>query len=254
MKSIKKLLAVSALLGCTGAAQAAFHLMKIVEVFPGSVLAPNAQYVVLQMYAGSQNFVSAHPLTVYNASGAVIATFTFSANVANGTNQDKILIATPEAVALFGFTSADLAMTPVLPLDAGAVCFDDTVDCVGWGSAFITPSPFGAPFNPTSMPLIAPGGLIRSKAMKRRLDIAGGTTTLENADDTNNSANDFVFGTPAPRNNARVNGVIPPSNCPNMIIEGLEQCDDGNANNGDGCSSLCELEPVPERVFQNGFE
>ncbi|MBK8156805.1 MAG: DUF4215 domain-containing protein [Streptococcus sp.] len=26
------------------------------------------------------------------------------------------------------------------------------------------------------------------------------------------------------------------------VISGAEQCDDGNTNNGDGCSSACQLE------------
>ena len=30
--------------------------------------------------------------------------------------------------------------------------------------------------------------------------------------------------------------------CGNNKIEGNEQCDDGNKNNGDGCSSLCMIE------------
>src|SRR5262249_11896292 len=32
--------------------------------------------------------------------------------------------------------------------------------------------------------------------------------------------------------------------CGNSAIEGNEQCDDGNINNGDGCDSLCKTEPV----------
>ena len=31
--------------------------------------------------------------------------------------------------------------------------------------------------------------------------------------------------------------------CSNLIIEGAEQCDDGNRENGDGCSDHCKLEP-----------
>ena len=44
-------------LASAGEARAAFHLMKVVEVYPGSPAAPAAQYVVLQMYFGGQNFV-----------------------------------------------------------------------------------------------------------------------------------------------------------------------------------------------------
>ncbi|MEM6955089.1 MAG: DUF4215 domain-containing protein [Myxococcota bacterium] len=35
----------------------------------------------------------------------------------------------------------------------------------------------------------------------------------------------------------------PPANCGNGDLEGGEQCDDGNTDEGDGCSSACELEP-----------
>ena len=30
--------------------------------------------------------------------------------------------------------------------------------------------------------------------------------------------------------------------CGNEVVEGMEECDDGNASNGDGCSSKCKIE------------
>ncbi len=36
-----------------------------------------------------------------------------------------------------------------------------------------------------------------------------------------------------------------PQTCGNDVIEGTEACDDGNTNNGDGCTSTCTLEPTP---------
>jgi cysteine-rich repeat protein len=36
-----------------------------------------------------------------------------------------------------------------------------------------------------------------------------------------------------------------PSVCGNGILEGAEECDDGNTNNGDGCSSNCAAEDKP---------
>ena len=33
--------------------------------------------------------------------------------------------------------------------------------------------------------------------------------------------------------------------CSNGYVSGTEQCDDGNALNGDGCSSSCVLEGTP---------
>jgi len=36
---------------------------------------------------------------------------------------------------------------------------------------------------------------------------------------------------------------VPPAMCGNAVVELLEGCDDGNLNNGDGCSDLCIVEP-----------
>ena len=235
-------------LTCAPSAFGAFHFMKVVEVFPGTAAAPNAQYVVIQMYSGSQNFVSGHFIRVFNAANTPIATFTFGQNVANGQNQDKILIATPEAAAFFNVT-ANLAMTPVLPLAGGKVCFDAIPeDCMAWGNYAGGPSGVGTPFNAST-------GLLSGRASIRRLDVSGGATILEASDDTDNCASDFVIGLPAPRNNAGVNGTIPPATCGNNVIEGLEQCDDANTTSGDGCSSTCMIEPPPPTVIlADGFE
>ena len=222
-------------------AQATFHMMKVVEVFPGTAAAPNAQYVVLQMYFAGQTQVTGHSVIISDASGALIATFPFTGNLANGTTQAKILIATPEAVSFFG-VSADRTMTASLPLAGGKVCFDG-IDCLAWGNYAppIADTAVGTPFNSNASPVAAqPGrGLVLGKAVQRRLDIAGGTTTLEAGDDTNNSANDFVFGVPAPRRNSGQAGTVPASSCGNSAIEGLENCDDGGVLSGDGCSATC---------------
>ena len=118
-----RIIAAAVALALLGAppAHAAFHLMKVVEVFPGAPAAPNAQYVVLQMYSGGQTLVSGHVVTVYNAAGMPAGTYTFGANVANGAAQDKILIATTEAQTFFGIT-ANLTMTPTVAAAGGKVC------------------------------------------------------------------------------------------------------------------------------------
>lgn len=227
-----------------GSAPAAFHLMKVVEVFGGTAAAPNAQYVVIQMYTGGQNQLTGHGITVFNAAGQVIQTFTFPGSVPNGANQAKILIATAEAASFFNLT-ANLTMTAVLPRAGGKVCFDSQPeDCFAWGNYSGSSAGVGTPFNAST-------GLQLGKAAIRRLDIAGFPSALDSGDDTDNCANDFVSGTPVPRNNANVTGTIPPSVCPNNVIDGLEECDDGNANNGDGCSSMCLIEP---NIYANGFE
>lgn len=218
---------VSIMLGLALAtpANAAFHLMKIVEVFAGTPASPNAQYVVIQMYTSGQNFISGHSIIVADSAGVVVGTFTFPANVANGANQAKVLIATSAAGTFFNVTP-NLTMTAVIPPRGGRICFDN-IDCVSWGNYAGSTTGVGTPFN-------ASGGIKPTKAMVRRLDITGSPTNLDSGDDSNVSSNDFVFATPAPRNNAGVTGVPPSSTCANGVIEGLEECDGGA-----GCSPTC---------------
>src|SRR4051812_41330842 len=106
---MKKWLALLFVMGMVGRAEAAFHLMKIVEVFPGTASQPNAQYVVLQMYSSGQTQADGKAITFFDASDNLVGTFAFSANLTNGANQTKILVATSEAQALFGVT-ADLTI------------------------------------------------------------------------------------------------------------------------------------------------
>jgi cysteine-rich repeat protein len=224
-------------LGAAAPAFASFHLMKIMEVFPGTVAAPNAQYVVIRSYAVGQTFLGSHQIHVYNAAGTEVSgsPFTFSGSVSNGPDQMEVLIATSDAAALFDL-DADLTMMPVLPLTGGKVCYD-AIDCVAWGTYHGSSTGVGTPFN-------APVGLVQGQAMQRRLNICMGATTLEACDDTDDSANDFMLATPAPKNDAGTLGTIPPSTCGNGIVEGLEGCDDGNTTGGDGCSAVCRLEPA----------
>ena len=215
---------------------ATFHLIKIVEVFPGTAVAPNAQYVVIQMYASGQEFVSGHAITVFNRSGALVGTITFPGDVNNGANQATILIATAQAQTFFG-VAADLVMSPAILSAGGKVCWAGTIDCVSWGNYIGGSAGVGTPFNASG------GGLTFGRAAKRRLNISGSATVLNAGDDTNNSATDFVASnTPTPRNNAGILGHAPGSTCGNGTLQGLEQCDDGDTTSGDGCSSTCRVE------------
>jgi cysteine-rich repeat protein len=214
-------------------AYASFHLMKVVEVFLGSPAAPNAQYVVIQMYSANQAAVSGHKITVFNSTGGLVGTFTFGGTPTNPKpSQTKILIATAEAAALFN-VPADLTMTPVMLAAGGKVCFDAIPeDCVAWSGWTGGTSGVGTPFH-------AGGPFPPGRAAIRRLDISGGATTLESTDDTNVCSTDFVEGLPAPRNSNGTNGTTPASTCGNGAVEGLEQCDDHNTLDGDSCSSTC---------------
>jgi cysteine-rich repeat protein len=225
-----------ALLGVALPASATFHLIKIVEVFPGTAIAPNAQYVVIQMYASGQEFVAGHAITVFDRTGALVGTITFPGDVSNGASQARILIATSQAQTFFG-VNADLVMSPALLSAGGKVCWANNIDCVSWGNYTGSNVGVGTPFNAGG------GGLTFGRAARRRLDIVAPNTTLNAGDDTNNSATDFVVSTtPAPRNNSNIIGHAPASNCGNGTLQGLEQCDDGDTMNGDGCSSTCRVE------------
>ena len=221
-----------------------FHLVKVKEVYPGSAAAPNAQYVVLQLPAPGENFVGGTEVRIHDAAGTVIGTFAFPSSVPNGANQANILIATPEALAFFSagppFT-ADLAMTPSLPALGGKVCFHHPnglgdIDCVSYGGYEGSNTGVGTPEN-------APVGLMRGTALRRRMDVCGSPVVLDLCDDTDDSANDFTSNTPpGPMNNAGMSGIIPPFTCGNGALQSIEQCDDGNLANGDGCQSTCRLQ------------
>lgn len=184
-------MAAVSLLGVTPA-HAAFHLIKITEIFPGTTAMPDAQFVELQMIASGQNFVGGHSLRVSDASGSLIASVPLSNDVGNGANQSSILLATSEAVTLFGVT-ADFTMPAVLPLSGGKLCFDG-FDCVAWGGYTGPSSGVGAPFHPAD-------GLVPDASVQRRID-RGNASILDAADDTDVSAADLVFASPEPRNNA----------------------------------------------------
>jgi len=145
-------------------AVASNHLLKIVEVFPGTVAQPNAQYVDLQLFEPNENLLSTLNVAIYDASDTFVTSFTFPANVPNAANFSKVLIATPEAEALFGVT-ADLAMTASLPLAGGAVCYGIGTfyyDCLSWGG-FVDNPVDGA--TGTGTPYRAGTGLTKGQAV-----------------------------------------------------------------------------------------
>lgn len=183
------LLSAFVLVFMSARASATFHLMRIVEIFPGTASASTAQYVMLQMYFAGQNLVAGHPLSVFGADGTVLGTFTFAGNVANGAGKATILVATSDTATLFGITP-DLTMLPVLQPAGGAVCWD-VINCVAWGS-FSAPGslpPFASVTTVTDA--LSPG-----MALHRDLVGTAGSTT------------DFVLAPPAPKNNAGQTGTL----------------------------------------------
>jgi hypothetical protein len=175
-------------------AQATFHLISIREVYPGSAAHPDSGYVELQMYASGQNLVGGHSLTVYGAGGTSTGTFTFPSAVANGADQATILIGDSGVQSAFGvapdLTDAGFAIDPA----GGAACWAGSLDCVSWGSfSGSTPSASGSPADPLGIP--------DGKGLRRTIE-PGCPTLLEAADDSNDSATDFLDATPQPRSNA----------------------------------------------------
>lgn len=170
-------------------ASATFHLMKIVEVFPGTAADPTAQYVMLQMYFSGQTLVTGHPLSLFDSAGMPLGTFTFAADVSNGADLATLLIATADAQTLFGL-SADLTMSAAIDPAGGAACWD-VVDCVAWGD-FSAPNALPGVLETT---FNAPAGLTLGMAMHRDLSSGGASTP-------------FVFAPPAPKNNAGQSGAL----------------------------------------------
>jgi len=184
---------------------ATFHLLRVVEIYGGGASHPDAQYVVLRACASGQQFVAGHNLVLYRTNGSVLASATFPANLANGSDQMRVLIATSSAERAFGI-GADLRIPARVVDRGGKVCFDSTleIDCVAWGNYGALPdAAVGDPFRPSGIPAGA--------TAERDLSIAGGVSTLDCTladDDTDDSLNDFKVGSPDPVNNAGQQGQL----------------------------------------------
>ena len=82
-----------------------FHLIMLREIYPGSIVNPNAEYVELQMYASGQELVKGHKVDFFDDAGTSLGSVVFDADVARGSTQSTIVIASPEAESQFGFTA-----------------------------------------------------------------------------------------------------------------------------------------------------
>jgi hypothetical protein len=196
-------LALLGLGGVASTASATFHLIKVREVFPGTVAQPDSAYVELQSYSPFQNQVQFGQLGVYNANGSTASTFTPSGPLPANENQRTVLIVDSAFGTAFpGITPDSTDSFLNLSSAAGAVCWpinSTPIDCVSWG-AFTgnssLPSSAGSPIQGTG----ASGAIADGKAIIRSI-AAGCPTFLEDSDDTNNSAGDFSEITPNPRPN-----------------------------------------------------
>jgi hypothetical protein len=192
------LLAMAAtLLFFAPSAQATFHLIKVREVYAGQ---DDDSYVELQMFASGQYLLGGHSMTLYNTSGALVHSSTFTSSISNFANQQTILIGDTNVQANFG-VAPDLVDSGVTVAAAGgAACWNAggvPADCVAWGNfnggaalQAATGTSVGAP--------ASPGGIPAGEALRRKIS-PGCPTLLEESDDSDDSATDFEAVTPAPR-------------------------------------------------------
>jgi len=103
--------ALFALLGQPGIADAAFHCVRIHAVAGGVNGNNNIQYVELRMDLGFQNLLTGHTLQFFSSTGQLKATFTFPAGVTNATAGDSILIGTSEFNSHFTGGASDFTFT-----------------------------------------------------------------------------------------------------------------------------------------------
>jgi len=194
--SLPLLLVAAVFLLTSQTASAAFHQMKIREVYPGSA---NDSYLVLQMLFAGENFVGGHDVALYDAAGGLIDTFAFAGGVPNGSHgNNTILVGDSGVQAAFGMAPDLVDADFNVPPSGGAACWSDGTppDCVAWGNFTGDASLSSSAGNPES-----PGGVTAGRALHRSI-ASGCPTYLESADDTDDSATDFSEQDPNPRNNA----------------------------------------------------
>ncbi len=215
--SIALLSAAAVFLVAAPAAQASFHLIKVREVHPGQ---SDDSYVELQMYAAGQALLGGHSLTVYDASGSLIHTSTFSSSVANSANQQTVLVGDSAVQSTFGVAPDLVDAGLAVPAAGGAACWNAggiPADCVAWGN-FNGAAALQAATGTTVGAPVSAGGITAGKAIRRKVS-PGCPTLLEEADDTNVSATDFEEVAPSPRNDSSpiVESVC--AGAPNTVID-----------------------------------
>jgi len=211
------LLATSLLLLIAAPAQATFHLIKVREVYAGS---DDDSYVELQMYASGQNFLSGHAMKLYNASGALVHTSTFSTTVPNSANQQTVLIGDTKVQQNFGVAPDLVDEGLAVPAAGGAACWNAggiPADCVSWGN-FSGGGALQAATGTSAGAPVSPAGITAGKAIRRTIE-PGCPTLLEESDDSDNSSVDFAEASPAPRNDSSPIGEHTCAGAPNTAID-----------------------------------
>lgn len=191
------LLACVALMAQAPLAHATFHEVLVSELYPGSVASPQSSFLELRMYNDEQNLVGGHTVTLYQADGSPIHTFTFPTDLpGKGVNQQTMLVGDSAVAEAFGVTPDLVDAGFNIPAAGGAACWDG-LDCVSWGS-------FSGQTAPSSGIPVDQGGIPDGKAIERRITGGACSNWLEPADDTNDSDSDFFDATPSPVSYATV--------------------------------------------------
>ncbi len=184
-------LAAACLLAIVPTARATFHEILISEVYPGSAAQPQSSYVELQMYAGGQHLVGGHSVTLYDASGGLVGTFTFGSSLPGpSSNQQTILVGDSGVQAALGVTPDLVDSAFNVPASGGAACWTG-LDCVAWGD-------FSESTTPASGTPVDSAGIPNGMAIRRSISKGSCSNLLDLADDTNDSAVDFADATPSP--------------------------------------------------------
>lgn len=216
---LKRTLLSALTLGAAALAQpafASFHLMQIEQVIGGVNGDTSRQAIQLRMREGGQNFVAASRVRAWDATGSnPVLIVDMGANVANGSQGDRVLIAT--ANFLPGLTP-NFTMTnpiPVSYLAAGKLTFEDDGGQVYWGLAWGGAGYTGTNTGVAGVSFVAndmdgnfnppfAGALPSANTLALRFTGAAAALSTNNAADYAFSAAPAVF-----TNNANQNGSVP---------------------------------------------
>ncbi|MDX6608636.1 MAG: hypothetical protein QOF85_561 [Solirubrobacterales bacterium] len=210
-------LAIAFTLLVASPAQATFHLIKVREVYPG---ANDDSYAELQMYAASQSLLSGHALKVYDSSGALVHSSTFSSSVPNAANQQTVLIGDTRVQEAFGVAPDLVDSGLAVSAAGGAACWNAgglPADCVAWGN-FSGGAALQAATGTSAGTPVSPSGITTGKAIRRTIE-PGCPTLLEESDDSDSSAADFSEVAPVPRNDASPISEHTCAGAPNTAID-----------------------------------
>ncbi len=223
---------------------ALFHFAVIDEIMTSHFSDPNVQFVEIRMLAPGQNLVTNSVLAAFDTTGTYIGdVLIVPADVVNQGSDVRWIMGTSQFQTVSGLTP-DFLIPAGLPTGGGMVCWgapgilppvDTSWDRTNFTFNYVDCVAYGTYSGPSNVHVGAP----------TPLDADG--HSLVRISNTNNNANDFECAAQAtPKNNAGVTAIIDANPsclvCGNDVLEAGEECDDGNTNDGDGCSAGCLIE------------